>query len=214
MRKLNDFASDQNKERIRQAVLEAEKKTAAEIVPMIVHSSTGAEHVWPMLTALLLTPATILFLKIDLFQFHPLRPWMIMAALLLACVVLGWLGSRLEKIQMWLTHVAQERRDVERRALFEFYGLKMDKTVGQTGILLFVSLKERRAVVLGDRIVAEKLPASTWNTVIEKLVTVARKDSLEGLIEAIHECGRIAGEHFPRSPNDKNELSDLLIVKR
>lgn len=207
------FETKESQEKIRQAIVQAESLSAVEIIPMIVRSSIATEHVWPLMSLLLMIPATAVYYNLNMFHLYPLRPWMVMTILVLICVILGQILSRFGKLQTLLTHRRAEQRDVERRALFEFYSLKMDQTIGKTGILLFLSLKERRAVVLADRSISEKVPPDLWQSVVAKLVSVARQDPIQGLTEAILECGKLIAPFYPRQIADKNELPDLLILK-
>src|SRR5690242_4922708 len=98
MRKFNHFKSTYVQKKIKDAIVSAELQTSAEIVPMIVKSSIATEHVRPLLTCLILIPATALYFNLDLFQLYPLRPWMVIVLIFLVCLLLGHLGSKSKKI--------------------------------------------------------------------------------------------------------------------
>jgi putative membrane protein len=100
------------------------------------------------------------------------------------------------------------------RAELEFWKAGIQKTQGSTGILLFISVVERRAVVLADEAIAKILPPETWQTVIERLLEGARrKDLAEGFSKAIELCGELLAKNFPRASDDKDELANQLIIK-
>ncbi len=100
------------------------------------------------------------------------------------------------------------------RAEVEFYEHGIGQTQGNTGILLFVSLMEHRAVVLADHSIAEKLDAEIWNEVVELMIDgVKGRDLAGGMRAAILRCGELLSPHFPIDEADANELRDHLIVK-
>ena len=90
----------------------------------------------------------------------------------------------------------------------------MSQTQGRTGILLFVSLMEQRAVVLADRAIAEHLDAKVWQELIDLMIEgVKRGDLATGLTQAIQRCGELLTSHFPLADDDVNELRDHLVVR-
>jgi putative membrane protein len=105
-------------------------------------------------------------------------------------------------------------RQVDLRAQIEFYELEMSQTQDRTGILLFVSLMEHRAVVLADRSIAEKLDAKIWQELVDLMIQgVKRGDLAAGMTQAIQRCGELLSPYFPVADDDINELRDHLVVK-
>ena len=195
------------------AIKEAESKTSGEIVPMIVRRSSTIGHV-PLL---LFTLLALLFFVVGgpahqaaLFGHHWL--WYLAdAAVLMGLVALG---ARWTVVQRLLTNHADQAAQVDARAVIEFYESNIHHTKDATGILILVSLMERRAVVLADKAINDKVEKETWSHVCGRLVTGIKKKSLGAAIqEAILECGDIMAPHFPIQPDDENELQDRLIIK-
>jgi putative membrane protein len=65
-------------------------------------------------------------------------------------------------------------RQVEARALLAFYQSNIQRTIGATGVLIFVSLMERRAVVLADKAIDELVPKDTWRALCDQLIAGIR----------------------------------------
>jgi putative membrane protein len=87
-------------------------------------------------------------------------------------------------------------------------------TKSHTGILFFVSLRERRAVVLVDETIAKKLPANVWSEVCNLLVSGIRDHSLkEGYLRALKKCEEILKPHFSSTAAHKVEISNELVIK-
>lgn len=99
------------------------------------------------------------------------------------------------------------------RAELEFYRSRVYSTHRKTGILLFMSFYEHRAVVLADKGISNKLPANTWDEVVRLLTSAVRKKQLgRGLTQAIQKCGDILIEHFPQKGTDENQLCNKLKI--
>jgi putative membrane protein len=209
----SSYLKETDAEKIRQAVLAAESTTAGEIVPMIVQRSSTVGHI-----PLLLLSLTVAVYYVaggpafsqQLFGDH-LWVYFLDMTLLLALTVLG---SRSPFIQRLLTPLADQSSQVEARAIIEFYESNIQKTKGDTGILIMVSLLEHRAVVLADKAINDKVSKDTWEKVCNELVVgIKSRDLGDAMTHAVESCGRIMTPHFPIQHDDTNELKNNLVVK-
>lgn len=195
------------------AVKEAELKTSGEIIPMFVRKSSTIGHVPVIIASILI----ILVLATDLLvlqmaYYDVYYFWCFIN--LIAIVCLTALFSRFDSIRRLLTNAPDQISQVEMRAEVEFFEAGIQHTRDDTGILLFVSLLERRAVVLADKAIADKVPANTWKEVCDILVSGCKTKEIEmAFADAILKCGDILKDHFPRRQDDKNELSDRFVIK-
>jgi len=104
-------------------------------------------------------------------------------------------------------------RKVNERAVRHFMESGVYNTRYRTGILLFISLLERRVELLADRGISKKIPQAEWNAIIGTIVDGIRNGPFESrLIEAVDRCGDLLAEHFPVQADDVNELSDDIEV--
>lgn len=100
---------------------------------------------------------------------------------------------------------------VEKMAERAFARLGMTRTREHNGVLLFVVPSRRRFVVLGDTGVHEKVGQAFWDTVAADLSNAfQRGDFTGGLIRAIGQVGEQLARHFPRQPEDVDELPDTV----
>ena len=129
-------------------------------------------------------------------------------------MVLSALFSKFNWVQRLLTTRSDQDDQVDMRAEIEFYESNIKNTTGSTGILLFASLMERRAVVLADKAISDKVSGEAWSEVCDLLVAGIKKGNM-GLAfsAAIAKCGDILAPEFPILPDDVNELKDQLIIK-
>ena len=199
---------------IESAIQDVEAKTSAEFVPMVVRSSSTVGHV-PVILLLLLSMVVVYgavgFQDLDLFDGLEL---LVLTGALLLVFGLTRLLAPLPAIERLLTARGDQSVQVEQRALIEFYQQRVNQTADKTGVLLFVSLMERQAVVLADEAIAAKYPAETWDHVIDQLITGVKNRGLaKGFAQGIKDCGEVLAQSFPVQPDDKNELGNTLIVK-
>ncbi len=200
-------------ELIENAVKNAEKRTAGEIVPLIVRGSTVNSSA-PLLAIFILGFIVLGFKHgfwvYDLSQYTCAYLWMLLFAL---AVPLGLFFGRSHFGQMLLTANWEKKRQVQQRALLEFYEAHLNQTKGQTGILLFVSWRERQAVVLADEGIAKHCQPEVFKEVVDALVQGAKAKKLsEGYARAIALSADILAKHIPIKADDKNELKDHLRI--
>jgi putative membrane protein len=101
---------------------------------------------------------------------------------------------------------------VKERAVYAFYQKGVHKTEEQTGVLIFISLLERKVWILGDRGIHEKIRGDFWRSLAHELATGIKEDrAFEALCRVIEKCGAELIRHFPGKAHDKNELHDEVI---
>lgn len=199
--------------KISAAVAKAESGTSGEIVPMIVGRSSVIGHL-PLY-------AGFIFFSIAAVVSIEVRPYWLflwwglpLAILLLGCIVAGYIVTRFDSVQRWLIPSSDEESQVWNRASAEWALNQVKKTKNRTGILLFVSVMERKAIILADEGVAKHYPQETWQAVVEGLTDHLKKgDWTEGFETAIQRCGEILKMHLPAGSSDVNEISNRIIIK-
>ena len=85
-------------------------------------------------------------------------------------------------------------------------------TRDETGVLILISLFERRVHVLADRGIHTKVPSQAWEEIVSRVTEgIRRGNACEALCAAIGRCADLLEEHFPRKADDSNELPDLIL---
>jgi putative membrane protein len=134
---------------------------------------------------------------------------MVFAALkfTVALLILKWMPLRLA-----LTPAATKHRRVRRRAVAIFQAAAAGRTGGKTGVLIYLSLAERRAELVADEAILKLTDDHTWGEAMHALIAEVREGRpADGIVAAIERVGAVLAEHFPRSAHDKNEIPDKLI---
>lgn len=209
--KADTFFTKDEQERIEQAVSAAEKNTSGEIVPMLVSASGHYAEVELAGLCIGLVIGTLAALTWQ-------DPWASVHSQLfwpLGGAALGLIFCTIPGIKRHFLSKERVAEAVHLRSLAAFTGHGLHHTQGHTGILLLASLLERRVVVLADRGINEKVEAGSWDEVVRIVTSGLReRDACSAFCKAIERCGEILARHFPRSPDDKDELGDKLITER
>lgn len=208
------------------AVTAAEAGTDGEIVTIVARRSDDYRD-----TALVGGVLAIL-LALALLAFEPswidavLAPWhsgwdeapslglRLLAALVAEIVtfVLMFAALRHPGLRLSLTPRGTRARRVQRRAVQYFKVGAERRTVARVGVLLFLSLDERRAEIVADAAIHEKVPPERWGAAMAALLGEVRAGRpAHGMAAAVAQIGAIVAEHFPKTADDVNELPDRLI---
>ena len=208
----------EDRKAVSSAVAEAEKKTSAEIVPVVATTSDAYERAEDLVGLVM----AVLAVAAARSQFHRLpTDWnaeesAVQLPFVLASMGGGWVvGVFLARALPWLKRLFVSRRKMTARVLIAahhaFDSLHAHKTAGGTGVVIYVSLFEHRVCVWSDRHVSTKIPESEWKTITETLIKALHDgNARDGMVEAIRRCGELLAKHFPVQPGDVNELPNEL----
>ena len=115
-------------------------------------------------------------------------------------------------LRLALTPGATKHRRVRRRAVTVFRAAAERRTEGRTGILIYLSMGERRAEIVADEAILKVTDEHTWGEAMAALLVEVRGGRpADGIVAAIERVGAVLAEHFPRSEGDVNEIPDKLI---
>jgi putative membrane protein len=218
--------SAQDHARISAAVTAAEASSAGEIVTILAERSDGYTDValsWAALAAIATLAALAVAPEAFLEPYAWLRggwvsEWSIRDALLVAVVVTvsEFLAVLLIQLwppfKFWLVPPPIKSLRVRDQAVRAFRIGAERRTQGRTGILIYLSMRERRAEIVADEAIASRVEPEVWADAMAAMLNQVRKGHVaDGMIAAIERVGAIVTEHFPRPENDQNELPDRVI---
>lgn len=195
-------------ERIAAAVRRAEAASTGQIVPVVVVRSEPYEEArWiaAVVGAVLSTAA------VELLVEHPSVTEVLVLQVLAGLV--GWFVGRLAPVERVLAGRRHQETAVLGRAEQAFFEHGLHQTQDGTGVLVFASLREHRAVIIGDRGIHERMGHGEWQRAVDALVDGMRRgDPAQGFEAAIDQVGTRLAAHFPRAEGRPrvNELPDAL----
>ncbi|MCP3904834.1 MAG: hypothetical protein GY715_14500 [Planctomycetes bacterium] len=223
MRSASSMFTSEDRRRIAGAVSEAETRTAAEIVPVVATASDRydrAEDLAGLVLALVATGGVW-----ALFQGEdPLRggwdelslrlPFFAIVLTAIAGFVVGaLLAMRIAPLRRLFTTRRHRERAVDERAAQLFFDRRIHHAPTECGVLIYVSLFERRAAVLADRTVFGVLDQARVDELCVWLTGDLKRGDVTGsLMTIIQRIGAALAEELPRREGDENELSDALIT--
>lgn len=206
---------------IESLIADVEKKTSAELVPVIANVSgryDRAEGLFAFAFSL------VVFASIwCVFQgISPAKEgWHVdtlmlnlpvMLLVLIGSYILGTvLASRLPLLRFFLVSKKEMREEVERSAHESFQRFKTRNTINGTGVLIYISLYEHMVHVVGDDAINAKLSQSDWESFCKIILDGFKEDKpAQGLTNGITHCGELLAKHFPIQSGDENELPNKI----
>lgn len=218
--------SDSERARVAQAVTEAETLSAGEIVTIATPASDAYRDValaWSAFVALLalavleLAPGFYLAMVDRVLGLWG-HEWTPRAVLGLALAVATLKFAGMYVLMLWrplrlaLTPAPVKAARVHARALTCFRIGAESRTTGRTGVLIYLSLAERRAEIIADEAVASKVPPEVWGDAMQAMLGHVRAGRMgDGMAAAVEQVGAVLAAHCPRAADDINELPDRLI---
>lgn len=218
--------SDADHRIVTDAVAAAERATDGEIVTIVASLSddyADVALVWASVGAFVAMSVVALFPDFYRGLYDGLtggwnhdlaaNQWL---GIVVAFGVLKWIGIWLillwRPLRLALTPRAIKAQRVRARAIDLFKVGTESKTIGHTGVVLYVSLKEHRADIVADEAIAAKVAPEIWGDAMAGLIDHVRAGRPgEGMAAAVRQMGVVLAAHFPKGSENPNELPDRLI---
>lgn len=210
----------ESREAIRRAVEVEERRTSAEIVPFVANRSDDYRNVfWKSATVGALAAAFTAYGLHAVFEPWGGQPLLWIAAPAVLGAAIGYLLAGIPRLTRALAGSELLDHRVDQRAIAAFLAQEIFATEKRSGLLLYVSLLEHRAVVLADSGIHARVEKAVWQKITDQLAqAVGQGRVAEGLEVAIHSCGDLlvnAGLALSADGReiDRNELSDSIRLE-
>jgi putative membrane protein len=185
-------------------IREIEKRTDAELV-LVVRARSQSYAAANYLFGALLAFAGLNFLLFSPFTFHQF--WVPIDIALL--FVLGtYFSSRSNAIRRWLTRKSVRNKSARAGAAAMFYEAGIANTKAEMGVLVYLSLLERRLELIADRGILKAVPALEWNQALFELHQAGKQPRPETLKAGLEKLGLLLAQYLPASAENPNELPD------
>jgi putative membrane protein len=205
-----DVLTPTDEERVRAAIVELEGATAADVVPLIVERSDPHTH-----TILLAAAAFAAVANLTLLALLPSEGFARLGLAELGLLAAGLAFAKgCPEFRRWF--LTRERADATcgEQALIELSRLTQGKG-SPAVVLLFVSLFERRVVVLASSPAAGAVAPEHWPKVVEAVLGSVRRGHLaDGIIAGVQACAGEVKLAFPPGESRENHFADRAIVRR
>ncbi|HEX8710205.1 MAG TPA: hypothetical protein VF723_18320 [Pyrinomonadaceae bacterium] len=192
-------------DQLAQCVHDIEAETDAELV-VVVRARSGTYRHADYLCGAALSFAGLLFLLFSPFDFH--HYWVAVDVALLF-VIGAYVSSRSSAVRRLLTTEEARGEAVRTGAAAMFYEAGIANTDAEMGVLIYLSLLERRLELIADRGVLKALPPLQWNEQLYELHRAGRRPELQTLVNGIRTLGALLAKHLPPTGENPNELPDM-----
>jgi putative membrane protein len=201
------FLTEQDRQKIESAIIAAERTTSGELVAVVAQAADDYRYtlfLWPALAALLL-PAVLLTIA------PGMSAWTLYLAQAAAFLALALL-AHLPPVRRALVPDAMRRRSASQLAREQFLEQQLHLTRARTGVLLFVSVAEHYVEIIADEGINARVPPGTWDKVVADFVERVRAGRIaDGFLAVVEVVEARLAEHFPRPPDDRDELPNRVI---
>lgn len=202
------FLSQEEQDALKRCVMDVEKRTSGEIVPVIASRSyeyPRAAQLGGLLLGIL--AAVCVAMLIDREDM-----WTFLALFLGGYFLFNRLLAAMPDMARPFISKREMREEVEEAAITSFYLNGLHRTRDLTGIIIYVSVYEHAVQVLADKGINDKVDPEVWSEVVE-MVTNGIKAGKPGeaLCAGVERCGELIEENFPIKHDDTDELPNLII---
>ncbi len=201
--------SETGKKAISNTISETEKTTDAEIVPVIVQTSSNYPEVTFSGSLLFMFIVSFIYLLISKFP----NTYLLLTIQFFAIITGNWLINISPELKIKLCSKRTISEKVYKRALQAFYEHGLGNTENQVGVLIFVSLLEKKIEIVTDEFLKDKLSQAYLDQLVSQIITEFKEDHIvEGLIKGIKTLGQELTKIAPAT-KQKNELNNDVILE-
>ena len=213
---VKQFLSDDQRALVTAAVEKAEKLTAGEIVVMFI----SASYHYPMANVIGATtfaiPLALIFTPVigGWLWIGNQNMWLFLGLLTVFFILFHEIIKHLVWLKRYFISRKEIDAEVKEAAITHFFNHGLYRTRDETGVLVLISVFERRVWILADRGINAKVPEGQWDDIVKMITAgIRQKRSADAICEAVEKIGELLKRHFPVKPDDSDELDNLIIEK-
>ncbi len=204
--------NNKDKELIKNLISEAESKTQSELVPMIVHHSDiyPAAHFRAAIIVSFLFSLTLYFSPLSII--NPIYfLWIQLPGL-----YVGYLLGHIPFIKSLLITKEEIEKEVTEHAYQSFFHHNLHLTQNHNGVLIFISVMEKKIKIIADVGIAKKIDQKIWDEIIFQFAQKIKVGHfIEGLTDSIKAVSSVLETYAPADGSTKtNEIQNNLIIEQ
>ena len=200
--------TEADRTKIQQIIKTAEEKTSGEFVPVVLQSSDHYPAAHYRLASICAVITSLLTYKFISFEDPIILIWATLTGLLS-----GYLLGYLPWLKMLFTTKEEVQEETYQRALQSFFELGVTNTKRRTGVMIYLSILERKVFIFADAGINQVVPANYWDEQVQTLIASLKEDNfITGLQTVITQIGEKLNTNFPITDDDTNELENRLVT--
>ncbi len=200
---VKQFLSSAERKKIQKAVKDAEQLTSGKIAAMILPAS----QTYPLANVIGATavslPLALVFTPVisEGLGLYAQDMWVFAA---LFCLLFSLLFALIDLFP-WFKRVfissAEMETATEDAAATAFFKQGLYRAKGDAGVLIFISILERRVFVLAGRGITEKTAGDQWQRIVRHILGgMGQNRRAKAILEAVGMVGKLLKTHFPAEP--------------
>lgn len=201
---MTSLLAPETKANVAQSIKRLEQATAAELVVTVRAQSDSYREVDLSVGAAAGFAAVLVYVFAPITFYDDLAPPAVLFCFLAAALA----SARVKAHKRYLVGAARRRARVQQAARAAFFDQRIASTTARTGILVFVSLLERRVEVLLDSGLDVSVERDAWLAALESCEAAVASRSADGFLRALDAMGEVLAKVCPPAEHDKNELTD------
>jgi putative membrane protein len=199
------FYEDRARAETKAAIASIEAQTSAEVV-VALRLASGPYRDLDYLAGVLLA---VVGLTAMLFVDRPFQLASFPIGVVASFVLGAFAASRLPVVRRLFLMPGRARAAVRTAARAAFVDLGVSRTRGRSGILVYVSMLERRVEVVPDVGVDAAALGPAWAEAVGALERSLRpRPTFDRFLASLRALGPLLGQGLPRAADDVNELPD------
>lgn len=185
-------------------VKEIERSTDAELVIVVRARSANYSHA-DYLFGFLVALVVLVFLIFSPFTFPA---FLVPIDIAVAFVIGALISLKSNLIRRLFSREKFRKASVRTAAAAMFYEAGIANTNAEMGILIYLSLLEKRLELIADRGILKKVPPQEWNLKVFELHQLGENPDAKVFQKKIEEFGQFLAAHIPPTGENPNELPD------
>lgn len=203
--------SNTDRDQIKELIMEGEKKTSSEMVPMIVRTSDNypAAHFRGAIIVSFIFSLALYFSPLSII--NPIYfIWIQIPGL-----ILGYFLGSIPFFTRLLITKQEIEYEVTQRAIEAFFEHNLHTTKKHNGVLIFISILERKIKIITDVGVRTAINQSIWDQIIGDFTSKVQKGLfVEALKNTIVATSNVLETYFPNDGTEKSdELRNDIIIE-
>ena len=196
---------DNEKKLISKEIENLEKSSSAELVAVMIKSSSNYKLASAMSAVFLLFCTSCIFVF-----FEDISTSELIQIQVLEFFTFYLFFEKFKNLFLKIIPKSYKYQIASENAHKQFYNLQFDKT--KYAIMFFVSFDEKYVEIITDKEILKEIPNNHWQLIVDEFINDIKENSLfNGYLKAIKACNLILIEKFPVNKNDENELSNEVI---
>ena len=185
-------------------IKEIERSTDAELVIVVRARSANYRHA-DYLFCFIVALVVLIFLIFSPFPFPEFLVPIDVALAFTIGTVISWKSNFIRRL---FSREKFRRAAVRTAAAAMFYEAGIANTNSEMGVLIYLSLMEKRLELIADRGILKKVPPQEWNLKVFELHQVGEHPDPKAFQKKIEEFGALLAAHVPPTGENPNELPD------